>query len=1035
MELNRQDSRCNSRGRHGMDMPNKFTDQFDGSTIKSAHSPCEDESIQNVQKAECAGNVREVDTDSAPSGSLASPNSKKALSKQVSLGKIRPNACSIKSERDEQEIKKEDASLSPISPSEFVSGSGSIINQSNCGNNDNSGHIAPNKINSPLSNDKNTQLEERPKSASQDSCGILANASIRPKSQDSFISNIAKNLNAFNGNITKFSKQGENNGMFSSGSGVATEYLQQQNHVFVFSTQLANKSAEAVITGQYPTIIAYHCMQPSTKLFLEDFLKNPAKASKIQKQYSMNIMNFMHSGSSSSSVAQQSYWINDSNKLSHRSALRNVVNKTNQGWDGALEQGCSTQNPMENLNNSENYDNKSGPCDIKVEDKTNVPSLQGVKVPDENLTPQQRQHREEQLAKLKKMNKFLFPENDGSEFQTGQGSNLVHHPSESISAANCSDQSKMFPPAMRNALGNSGKCQGNSSIEGAPGLATDLMVTGGGCIQKISNSNMTKSRGSSDMNSETISSIIENNTEIGQSFNMDNCSSSETENVSRAMNINMTQEEWVKFESNPFQDNFKNRLLNSGQHPGTVGNNSMNCQQNSPISRSLSMGGSGYSMPPKSSAGPIPNSRNNSGPPPPYNQTQRSASVPIATESPTNVNTNTDISLPSPQGPRVSFGSLTPPNTEVVNSSATITHPTHSTPTVLSGISSGTNMNSLMHNMNSNTLPHLSPREIDCKTSSPHKYKGPLINDMPDNICMDQKYSNFGLNYSACGLPPIGRQNIQQMTSQFCRRIDNIPLNPNCNRIGQNKNTSGFDPISSLAQMSQQLTGCGMGLNSIGGGGGSLVDSGELMSHTSRASDHSIDHCNQMSNANHVGMVGPPGSRSNQFPSDINNMLCGDSGPIDQRMLNGGKMCLPNMPGNYNANSMGGVGCNDIISGNRPLNRRMLPSNFDNFNISPNIHVKMNAPNTIQYMPARSQNINNMRVHPGIEFFQRYSNPQIMGNINTGHGLNEMPNSNMINMFGNCNQIPPTGIGGFETPNDLDLEANLMPNDDYMNAR
>lgn len=40
----------------------------------------------------------------------------------------------------------------------------------------------------------------------------------------------------------------------------------------------------------------------------------------------------------------------------------------------------------------------------------NQPSLQGVKVPDENLTPQQRQHREEQLAKIKEMNHMLFPE-------------------------------------------------------------------------------------------------------------------------------------------------------------------------------------------------------------------------------------------------------------------------------------------------------------------------------------------------------------------------------------------------------------------------------------------------------------------------------------------------------------------------------------------------------------------------------------------------------------------------------------------------
>lgn len=40
------------------------------------------------------------------------------------------------------------------------------------------------------------------------------------------------------------------------------------------------------------------------------------------------------------------------------------------------------------------------------------PSLQGVKVPDENLTPQQRQHRESQLATIRKMQMMFFPEKD-----------------------------------------------------------------------------------------------------------------------------------------------------------------------------------------------------------------------------------------------------------------------------------------------------------------------------------------------------------------------------------------------------------------------------------------------------------------------------------------------------------------------------------------------------------------------------------------------------------------------------------------------
>lgn len=57
----------------------------------------------------------------------------------------------------------------------------------------------------------------------------------------------------------------------------------------------------------------------------------------------------------------------------------------------------------------------------------------GVKVPDENLTPQQRQHREEQLATLRKMHQILFPEalpgpEEGG--SSGAGSSNIPGPTE-----------------------------------------------------------------------------------------------------------------------------------------------------------------------------------------------------------------------------------------------------------------------------------------------------------------------------------------------------------------------------------------------------------------------------------------------------------------------------------------------------------------------------------------------------------------------------------------------------------------------------
>nr|CAD7201328.1 unnamed protein product [Timema douglasi] len=59
------------------------------------------------------------------------------------------------------------------------------------------------------------------------------------------------------------------------------QYMQQQSQIFVFSTNLANKSAEAVLQGHFPSIIAYHCAQPGTKKYLE---KHPLKMNQFSRQ-------------------------------------------------------------------------------------------------------------------------------------------------------------------------------------------------------------------------------------------------------------------------------------------------------------------------------------------------------------------------------------------------------------------------------------------------------------------------------------------------------------------------------------------------------------------------------------------------------------------------------------------------------------------------------------------------------------------------------------------------------------------------------
>lgn len=334
---------------------------------------------------------------------------------------------------------------------------------------------------------------------------------------------------------------------------------------------------------------------------------------------------------------------------------------------------------------------------------------------------------------------------------------------------------------------------------------------------------------------------------------------------------------------------------------------------------------------------------------------------------------------------------------------------------------------------------------------------------------------------------------MQQVPPQFCRRTDNIPLNPNSNRNNQNKMSNTFDPISSLAQMSQQLTGCGVGLNT-GGVGNSPNNMPGLMAGPGGVNDMNmdglmggpmmggpgdpgIDHCNQNPNGGgNMGMssLGGPGSIPGPFGPGNCNMMAGAGGPICQRLLNP-KLCGPNMSGGFNPNQVGGMrdspsGFAGMMPSHRMMNHRMSAS-FGNFNVSPNIQVKASTPNTIQYMPVRPQNNNNnMRVPPSLEFLQRYANPQMMGNpgggpgagpggpgptdmasMNTPNDLNKMPNTNsnmgvnpnamnQMNFFGNCNQMSPMGgmgqsvcgTGGVGEQDDIQ-GVGMMSNHDSMN--
>lgn len=316
-------------------------------------------------------------------------------------------------------------------------------------------------------------------------------------------------------------------------------YMQQQSQIFVFSTMLANSGAEEVLQGRYPSIIAYHCAQPGTKKYLE---KNPLKVTQFRPN--------------------PTQWLNNIAMMKNKSCTRSPLGPKNQpsidsflspeGLDEmvALTEDLTWDQKNNHLDTLEGVSNglpDVGPdMDACSPSLSNVPSLQGVKVPDENLTPQQRQHREEQLAAIRRMQQMLFPERQPME------------------------------------------------------------------------ENMTNTEGGNpplDMNRQ----MNQPPTSVG------------------GQQSGSAQMEWQKLQSQFFED----RKIKPPD-------NRMCGNQVVPVGP-VSSGPSSCSGPPRGTQAP---GQRLQGPPPPYHQTQRSASVPIALQSPSPASPNnptSNLSLPSPR--------------------------------------------------------------------------------------------------------------------------------------------------------------------------------------------------------------------------------------------------------------------------------------------------------------------------------------------------------------------------------------------------
>ncbi|CAG2056815.1 unnamed protein product [Timema podura] len=467
------------------------------------------------------------------------------------------------------------------------------------------------------------------------------------------------------------------------------QYMQQQSQIFVFSTNLANKSAEAVLQGHFPSIIAYHCAQPGTKKYLE---KHPLKMNQFSRQNpaqwlnslaqmkqkvgpnlmkSLNTMGLPGSnemGLNPNTTGGMGMWnqrqwppsepierevltgteysvelISEGSEnmkcdvaqavervvatvcasaeerrkgLTSTNTMSNMAPTSNQMMQpqpcaSNILPGCPVSNPLMHggpmrvpsggmdspcmMSSSPNPNtmlsgggghhspniaqtNPGGMLtDMVGSPSMNLqPSLTGVKVPDENLTPQQRQHREEQLATIRKMQQMLFPEHHSSLPEGGtmcqQQEMLIH---------NMGPMMNMNP-----ALGPNGGMMNQKN----------LVMGGMGGPNPI-----------------TPTSVA-------------------------------AQIEWQKLQHQFYEDRKK-------KGPSSVGMVGSSCSQSlgSPAGSSVVAAGQPMGMGPRGSGCMGPRTQ---GPPPPYHQTTRSASVPTAMPSPSPSSPNnptSNLSLPSPR--------------------------------------------------------------------------------------------------------------------------------------------------------------------------------------------------------------------------------------------------------------------------------------------------------------------------------------------------------------------------------------------------
>lgn len=292
------------------------------------------------------------------------------------------------------------------------------------------------------------------------------------------------------------------------------------------------------------------------------------------------------------------------------------------------------------------------------------------------------------------------------------------------------------------------------------------------------------------------------------------------------------------------------------------------------------------------------------------------------------------------------------------------------------------------------------------------------------------KYKFSIFQPSSGGGPPSG----QSGPPYSCVRADNLPLNPNSN-VTVNTKSSHFDPISSLAQMSQQLTSNvssslngGAGGAQPGGmmGGVGFNNHGMVMGDMNLGGPHSnmpsecmggnsgvLDN-NLMGNPGMMGNNPGPGVQVGYGGMSVGAMQMSGPRSMSPKLMNQ----MSGFPGGGTNGPGGGLGPGgNMMMQPRLMGRPPMGGIGGSYN-GANIQVKASAPNTIQYLPARPQVGNtNPRGPPSLDFLQRFANPmQSMdgngGPINKMQPQSGVGQGGMPSYFQNCNQGPMGNAGG-----------------------